>query len=148
LKIPVWLALMLVVAAPAARADETGLDKVALYAGLGVAAGLFDIGATIYDIKTLASGKPAPKLFGVIETLFALPQMGIAAYVFANPPPADGVRTLSALWFVWATALAAHGIWTSVRPDEPASRIAIGFRPLEEARTSGSPLLWSVSGRF
>lgn len=148
MKTPVWLVLVLLVAAPAARADDTGLQAVALYGGLGVAAGLFDIGATVYDIRKLASGEPPSRAFGVVETALALPQMAIAAYVFTNPPPADGVRTLSALWFVWVTALAAHGIWTCVRPDEPAPRIAIGVRPVEEARMRGAPLLWSVSGRF
>jgi hypothetical protein len=157
MKIPVWLILLVVIAAPAARADDTGLTAVVTYGAIGVAGGAFDIGATIYDIQTLASGKPPSKSYGVVETALALPQMAIAAYVFTSPPPADGVRTLSAVWFLWATALAAHGIWTcvrpdttwtSVRPDDPVSRITIGVRPVEEARKSDAPLVWSVSGRF
>jgi hypothetical protein len=156
-KIPVWLLLAVVVSAPAARTDDTGLEAIVPYAVLGVVGGIFDIGATNYDIKTLASGEPPSKSFGVIETALALPQMAIAAYVLSAPPPADGVRTLSALWLVWATALAAHGVWTcvrpdaswtSVRPDDSVSRVAIGVRPIDEARKSGAPLLWSVSGRF
>jgi hypothetical protein len=157
MKVPVWPVLLVVVAARAARADETGVTAVVTYIALGAAGAGLDVGATIYDIKTLASGEPPSKSYGVLETALALPQMAIAAYVFTSPPPADGVRTLSALWFVWATALAAHGIWTCVRPDttwtsvrpsDPVSRIAIGVRPLEEARTTFAPVLWSVSGRF
>ena len=157
MKIPVWPLLVVVVAAPPARADDTGLSAIVPYVALGVAGGIFDIGATGYDVAHLASGEPPSKSFGVVETALALPQMAIAAYVFTSPPPADGVRTLSALWFVWATALAAHGIWTIVRPDgtwtsvrsdDPVSRIAIGIRPVEETRKSGAPLLWTASGRF
>jgi hypothetical protein len=157
MKAPVWMIVAVAVVAPAARADDTGLSAVVTYGALGIAGGAFDIGATIYDIKTLASGKPPSKSYGVVETALALPQMAMAAYVFTSPPPADGVRTLSALWFVWTTALAAHGIWTCVRPDstwtsvrpvDPVSRVAIGVRPVEEPRKSGSPLLWNISGRF
>ena len=149
IRMPLWLVVTVLVAASAARADDTGVEAVVTYGALGVAAGLFDIGATIYDVAHFASGEPVPKVFGVVETAFALPQMAIAAYLFTSPPPADGARTLSAVWFVWATALAAHGIWTAARPADPVSRIAIGVRPIEEARTTTSaPVLWSVTGRF
>ena len=53
-----------------------------------------------------------------------------------------------AVWFVWATALAAHGIWTIARPDNSFSQSAIGVRPVDEPRTTTVPLLWSVTGRF
>lgn len=145
---PFWLVLGVMVAAAAARADDTGLGAAAGYVALGAAGGVFDIAATVYDIKHLASGEPPPKDFGIVETLVALPQMGIAAYFFNSPPPADGVRPLAAVWFVWATALAAHGIWTIARPDNSFSQIAIGARAVDEPRTTTEPLLWSVTGRF
>ena len=148
MKMRLWLVLTVVVAASAARADDTGLSGAVPYLVLGVAGGLFDIGATIYDAAHLASGEPAPRDFGIIETILAVPQMAVAAYFFANPPPADGVRAASAVWFVWATALAAHGIWTTVRPGEPAPSIAIGVRPVEQPRFGSAPVLWSVTGRF
>jgi hypothetical protein len=145
---PFWLVLGIVVAAAAARADEKGVEAAVGYGALGVAGGIFDIVATVYDIKHLVSGEPPPKDFGIVETLVALPQMGIAAYFFNSPPPADGVRPLAAVWFVWATALAAHGIWTIARPDNSFSQSAIGVRPVDEPRTTTVPLLWSVTGRF
>jgi hypothetical protein len=157
MKVRVWLIVLVLVAAPAARADDTGVSAVLTYGALGVAGGLLDIGLTIYDIKTLVTAERPSKQYGLIETVVAVPQMAIAAYLFASHADADGARPLSAVWFLWAGALAAHGIWTCVRPDttwtpvrpvEPASRITIGARPIEEARKSGSPLLWSVSGRF
>jgi hypothetical protein len=147
-KMPFCLVLGIVVAAAAARADDTGLSGVVPYVVLGAAGGIIDIAATVYDIKHLASGEPPPKDYGIVETVVALPQMGIAAGFFISPPPADGVRTLSAMWFVWATALAAHGIWTIARPDNSFSQSPPAAPPFDEARTTTAPLLWSVRGRF
>lgn len=144
-KMPFCLVLGIVVAATAARADDTGLSGVVPYVVLGAAGGIIDIAATVYDIKKLASGEPPPKEYGIAETLVALPQMGIAAYSFIVPgSSADGVRPLSAVWFLWATALTVHGIWTIARPDNSFSSAP----PFDEPRTTTVPLLWSVRGRF
>ena len=134
------------VAAPGARADDTGVTASITYGALGVAGALVNVGLTIYDLTHLASGEPPPKVYGALETAWALPQMAVAAYALTRPPPADGAQTLEAVWLVWATALTAHGIWTLARPQGAASRVAIGILPVEQGRTLGA--LCSATGRF
>ena len=148
MKITTGLAVAIVIIPLASRADDTGVDTTVAYGALGLAGAVFDIGFTVYDLSHFASGEPVPKAAGLIETLGALPQVAIAGYVVANPPPADGARALSVVWLVWATALAAHGIWTLARPVEPTSRIEIGVRPVEARRAFDNSVFWAAASEF
>lgn len=146
---PSLLMVLAALATPsAARADDTGATAVFTYGVLGVAAAIFDIGFTAYDVSHFVSGEPASRRAGLFETVGALPQAIIAGYVLANPPPADGVRALSLAWLVWASALTAHGVWTVARPEEPSNRIEIGVRRFQEHPAGGLPVVWTANGRF
>jgi hypothetical protein len=143
----------------AARADDTGISKVVPYVIAGAIGAAFDVGFTIHDAIEVGSGSRGPTSLGWIETVGALPQVVIAGYVFANPPPADSVRALALVWAGWASLLAAHGIWTIARPPaadaEPAPSAMLHeplYRDVGSAGTgSWTPRIgssWSVAWRF
>ncbi len=154
------VALVLCLGVPkSARADDTGVQTVVAYGLLGLAAGVFDVAFTVHDVSHLVSGERSSRILGVVELVGAVPQVAVATYVYLNPPPADGVRPLTAIWAVWATALAAHGIWTIVRPWEPQAASPVALSPgiasaqridasLSLAGTRLDAPLWSVSRRF
>ena len=147
MKITGVLALALLVSLPA-HADDTGAETVVTYGALGLAGAIVNVGFTVYDLAHLVSGEPVPKSVALVETLYAIPQMAISAYLFTNPPPADGVRGLEIAWFVWATALAAHGVWSLARPTPPPPPVEVGVRLAEEPRIVLAPPLWTAAARF
>jgi len=142
-----------------ARADDTGISNAVPYVIAGAIGAAFDIGFTVYDATHLATGSTVPKSLGWIEMAGALPQVVIAGYILANPPPADGVRPLALAWGAWASLLAGHGIWTIVRPaatgtDPSSSAIPkeAPHRAVDPSRASRSTSrlasIWSVTWQF
>ena len=152
-------ALACVAASGSVRADDTGLAGAVPYGVAGAAAGVFDVGFTVYDLAHLSSVERIPRAVGIVELAGALPQVGVAIYVAANPPPADGVRGLSAAWAVWAALLSAHGIWViaasrekptvPVEPPVPGSAFARGLDPSQPTPPgSKQMMIWSMVRRF
>ena len=120
------LVLCLLLVGSSARAD-TGVTAVVAYGAAGLAAAIFDTAYTIYDVSRLSRGEPGTGLAGVFEVVGALPQIAGAALVVAKGPPWEPARPLAVVWGLWATALAAHGIWSiaSGTPRENAAQLAI-----------------------
>jgi len=150
--------LVLCFAAPeAARADDTGASTVVAYGLGGLAAAVFDIAFTVYDVSHLMSGERSSGFVGLAEFIGAAPQVGIATYAFLKPVP-DAVRPLTLIWAAWAAALAAHGVWTIVNPAERETT-ALAFTadgsPTNRTDLSVSLIgtrldapMWSASWRF
>jgi hypothetical protein len=119
------LCLVLVVGSLVARAVPARADEGAngiVYLGLAVLAGAH-LAFTIADLSGLASERPLPRVYGLVEAGWGLYNVSLTRGSATRWDP------LMTPWLLWSGALTAHGVWTLVRREPELAPAAPPPRP-------------------